>query len=44
MSRTGKHVFLLSTLVCTTALIGFINMSRSAPQKKHRAAAPAPIP
>ena len=44
MPGVGRNVFLLSTLVCTTALIGFITMSRSAPQKKHRAAAPAPIP
>jgi hypothetical protein len=29
----GRNVFLLASVVCTTALIGFISMSRSAPRK-----------
>jgi hypothetical protein len=38
----GRNVFLLSAIVCTAAMLGFISMSKNAPRKKQPAPATAP--
>ena len=42
MPGVGRNVFLLSTLVCTVSLIGFITMARDAPAKTFRPASASP--
>jgi hypothetical protein len=32
----GRHVFLLSTMICTVAMLGFMSMARTAPPKVSR--------